>query len=261
MITIIKAELIRLLRKPFTIIAALGTILFGFVAALAVFSSARSTGEAGRRGTTIAALTGHGGATEAFAVGASFTGFLVFVTFIALVATEFSGGTFRSLLMRNPHRIKVLAGKLAGILLVAAGVLAIAELWTTAFSLVMAPSKDISTTGWFSTAGLVDGIRDYATVLAGVAGWAVFGTLLAVIFRSAPAALGVGFVWAGPFENITSRSWATGYKVFPGQVLASLIEGGSAELSLGRAIVTGAVYVAIAAVIAFTIVARRDVTS
>lgn len=262
MTTIIKAELIRLVRKPFVMIAWLGTLLFGFVAALAVFSSARETGTTSRReGTTLAALTGHGGATEAFAVGASFTGFLVFVTFIALIAAEFSGGTFRSLLMRNPHRIKVLAGKLVGVLLVAAAVLAVAELWTTVASLILAPSKDVSTANWFSLAGAVDGIRDYATVFCGVAGWAMFGTLLAVIFRSAPIALGVGFVWAGPFENITSRSWETGYRVFPGQVLASLIEGGSAELGLGRAIATAALYVASAAAIAFTIVSRRDVTS
>jgi ABC-type transport system involved in multi-copper enzyme maturation permease subunit len=262
MTTIIRAELIRLVRKPFVIAAGIGTVLFGFVAALAVFSSAQETGLTSRRqGTTIAALTGHGGATEAFAVGASFTGFLVFVTFIALIAAEFSGGTFRSLLMRNPHRIRVLAGKLIGVLIVAASVLAVTELCTTIASLIMAPTKDISTDNWFSLAGLVDGIRDYATVFAGVAGWAVFGTLLAVIFRSAPIALGVGFVWAGPFENITSRSWETGYRVFPGQVLASLIEGGSTELSLGRAVVTAAIYVAAAAAIALTIVSRRDVTS
>src|SRR5439155_22492076 len=58
-----------------------------------------------------------------------------------------------------------------------------------------------------------------------------WGTTLAVVFRSVPIALAVGFAWAGPFENITVDSWATGYRVFPGQVLASLIQGGTAELS------------------------------
>ena len=262
MTRIIKAELIRLVRRPFLMMAAIGTVVFGFVASLAVFSSAQSTGIASRRGgTTLAALTGHGGATEAFAVGASFTGFLVFVTFIALIAGEFSGGTFRSLVMRNPHRVKVLAGKLIGILIVAAGVLAAAEITTVLASLVVGPMKDISTDNWFSMTSLADAARDYGTVFAGVAGWAVLGTLLGVIFRSAPLALGVGFLWAGPFENITSRSWTTGYRVFPGQVLSSLIQGGSAELGLARAIFTATVYVAIAATLALTIVSRRDVTS
>jgi ABC-2 type transport system permease protein len=262
MITIIKAELQRLVRRRLVLMTILGTFAFAIVAALAVFSSAQTSGVASRRGgTTLAALTGHGGATEAFAIGASFTGFLIFVTFIAMIANEFSGGTFRSLVMRNPHRIQVIAGKLVGILVVAAAALAMAEVFTVLASLVMAPTKDIATDNWFSISSLADAVRDYATVFGGVIGWAVFGTMLAVIFRSAPLALGVGFAWAGPFENIISRSWTTGYRVFPGQVLASLIEGGTAELGLSRAVLTASIYAAIAAAIALVLVSRRDVTS
>ena len=110
-------------------------------------------------------------------------------------------------------------------------------------SLAMAPSKDIDTAAWFSMCGIGHALADYATVFAGVMGWAVFATTLAVIFRSVPLALGVGFAWAGPFENIIVDSWATGYRVFPGQVLAAIIQGGTPEISLGRAAVTGVVYV------------------
>ena len=262
MITIVKAELIRLVRRRFVIFSVIGTMLFGIVAALAVFASAQTTGVASRRsGTPLAALTGHGGATEAFAVGASFTGFLVFVTFIALIASEFSGGTFRALVMRNPHRLQVIVGKLVGILVVAAGALALAEFWTAIASIVIAPSKNIATGSWFSVSSVIDAVRDYATVFAGVIGWAIFGTMLAVIFRSAPLALGVGFAWAGPFENIIAKSWATGYRIFPGQVLASLIQGGTVELGLSRAIFTATCYAAMAAAIAMVLVSRRDVTS
>jgi hypothetical protein len=128
-------------------------------------------------------------------------------------------------------------------------------------SLIVAPTKDISTAEWFSLASMGEALRDYGTVFAGVAGWAVFGTTLAVIFRSAPLALGVGFAWAGPFENIVVDSWQTGYRFFPGQVLASLIRGGTAELSIGRALLTAAVYCAIAAAATLALVSRRDVTA
>jgi len=193
-------------------------------------------------------------------VGASFVGFFVFVTFIALIATEFSGGTFRALLLRDPHRLRLIVGKLVGILVVAAGVVALTELLTFALSLLVAPGQDISTSNWFSVRSAGAGLRDYATVLAGVAGWAVFGTTLAVVFRSAPLALGVGFAWAGPFENIVVDSWSAGFRYFPGQVLASLIQGGTTELAVGRAVVTAAVYAAVAAGIALLVVSRRDVT-
>jgi hypothetical protein len=243
---------------------AAAALLFSVVATLTVFSTARDSGAgpASRRaGTTVAALAEHGGGTEAFAVGASFVGFLVFVTIIALVASEFSGGTFRAVLLRNPHRLQVLVGKLAGILLVAAGVVALAELLTFAMSLAVAPGQDVSTSDWFSMSSVGAGLRDYVTVLGGVAGWAVFGTTLAVIFRSAPLALGVGFAWAGPFENIIVDSWQAGYRWFPGQVLASLIQGGTTELGIGRAVLTATLYAAVAAAASLVLVSRRDVTA
>ena len=67
--------------------------------------------------------------------------------------------------------------------------------------------------------------------------------------------------WAGPFENIVVDSWDTGFKVFPGQVLGSMIRGGTVELGMGRAVATAAIYTAIAAVTALVLVSRRDVTA
>jgi len=263
MTRIIRAELLRLVRRRTMVVTSAAALAFSVVATLTVFSSARASGGGPSRqaGTTLAALSDHGGGTEAFAVGASFVGFLVFVTIIALVASEFSGGTFRAMLLRDPHRLRVIVGKLAGILLVAAGVVALAEAITFAMSLVVAPSKDIATAGWFSLDGVGAGLRDYVTVLGGVTGWAIFGTTLAVIFRSAPLALGVGFAWAGPFENIIVDSWQAGYRYFPGQVLASLIQGGTTELGIGRAVLTTVVYAGVAAAATLVLVSRRDVTA
>jgi ABC-type transport system involved in multi-copper enzyme maturation permease subunit len=259
---IIRAELTRLLRRPTLVVAALGALAFSLISSTTVLSSAADNTVASRAGgATLAALNGNGGGTEAFAVGASFVGFLVFVTFIALIASDLAGGTFRALLLRDPHRLRLIVGKLVGILIVAAGVLAFAEAVTVLLSLALARSQDVSTSHWFSLASVGDGLVDYATALAGVAGWAVFGTTLAVIFRSAPLALGVGFAWAGPFENIVVDSWSTGFKVFPGQVLGSLIRGGTVELGMERAAVTAAVYTALAATVSLVLVSRRDVTA
>ena len=262
MTRIIRAELTRLVRRRTIVAAAAGSVAFAALATLTVSASADDTAVRSRQGgTTLAELTGAGGGTEAFAVGASFAGFLVFVTFIALIASEFSGGTFRALLLREPNRLRVIVGKLAGVLLVAAGVVAVFEVTTFVLSVAVAPSQDVGTGEWFTLAGLGAAAGDYLTVLAGVAGWAVFGTTLAVIFRSAPMALGVGFAWAGPFENIVVDSWDTGFRVFPGQVLGSMIRGGTVELGMGRAVTTAALYTAVAAAVTLLLVTRRDVTA
>jgi ABC-2 type transport system permease protein len=262
MIRIVQAELQRLLRRRTIVATAAASVAFADVATLVVFSAAKDSGPpTGRGATTVADLAGSGGGSEAFAVASSFVGFFVFVTFIALVATEFSGGTFRALLLRDPHRVRLIAGKLAGALIVAAGAIALAEVVSFGLSVAMAPSKDIDTGTWFSLDGLGHAVANYGTVFAGITGWAIFGTTLAVIFRSVPLALGVGFAWAGPFENIIVDSWNTGFRVFPGQVLAGIIQGGTADISLTRAAVTGAAYVGIAAAATATLLTRRDVTS
>jgi len=260
---IIKAEVMRLVRRRTVLVALAAALVFAVVTTLTVFASAKTAGIANSRrgGTTLAQLAGSGGATQAFAVGASFAGFLVFVTFIAVIAAEFSGGTFRALLIRDPHRLRLIVGKVVGLLLVAAGIAAASEIFSVVLSIVIAPTKNIDTSTWISFAGIGHAGRDYLTVVAGITGWAVFGATLAVIFRSAPLALAVGFAWAGPFENIVVDSWSTGYRVFPGQVLASLIRGGTVELGFRRALATTVLYTGVAAAATLVLISRRDVTA
>ena len=106
---VMNAQLGRFLRPRTAIVVALAALAFGLVATLSVFSSPSVADTVGRRGgAPLATLTGTGGGTEAFAIAASFAGFLVFVSVIALVASEFSGGTFRALVLRQPHRIRVI---------------------------------------------------------------------------------------------------------------------------------------------------------
>ena len=248
------------------ILAALvGAVAFAVVATLTVFSSPLVAGAADSRrgGATLAALTGAGGGTEAFAVGASFAGFLVFVTFIALVGDRVLGRHVPGAAAPRPAP--------------AAGDRRASSPGSWSSPPGSSRSPRSLTFGIVARDGSGEGHLDESsgsrwpasatpaattlTVLAGVAGWAVFGTTLAVIFRSAPLALGVGFAWAGPFENIVVDSWNTGYRVFPGQVLGSLIRGGTTELAMGRAVATALVYTGIAAVACLALVVRRDVTS
>jgi ABC-type transport system involved in multi-copper enzyme maturation permease subunit len=235
--------------------------VFALVATLVVYSSSPARGPVGPQGgTTLELLGRQGGATEAFAVGMSFVGFFVFVSITALLAGEFANGTFRAVLLRNPRRLEVIAGKLVGILVVAAALLAFAELSSTAISFLLAGGKDVSTSEWLTAGSALDGLGDFARAFAGVAGWGIFGATLAVLLRSTPLALGVGIAWAGPFENIIVDGWTTGLRVFPGQVLRAIMNGGTPELGLGRAAVTGLLYAAVAGAVCLTVLSRRDVT-
>jgi ABC-2 type transport system permease protein len=260
MIRSFNAELVKLRRRRVAVAATVGALAFAVIASTAVFLSAE-TGQPRGRGATIASLGEAGGATEAFALGVSFTGLVVLVLFIANFAGEFSQGTIRTLLMRQPRRLGLLGGKMAALLVLVAGVLALAELLTVAASAAIAPSQDVDTGSWFGVDALGQAAGDYATALLGVTAWALFGMAIAVFVRSIPVALGIGVVWAGPFEHIIQDSWTSADRWFPGLLLESLAAGGTDEVAFGRALALVAVYVTVAASAAAVVFVRRDVTA
>jgi ABC-2 type transport system permease protein len=260
MIRSFKAELLKLRRRRVALVAAVGALAFAVIASTAVFLAATETAEPGDRGATIESLSQAGGATEAFALGVSFTGLLVLVLFIANLAGEFSQGTFRTLLMRQPRRLALLAGKMAALLVFIAGVLALAELLTVGASAAIAPSQDVVTSSWFGLDGLGQAAGDYGTAMLGVTAWALLGMAIAVFVRSIPVALGIGIVWAGPFEHILQDSWTSADSWLPGLLLESVAAGGTDEVAFGRALALVAVYLAVAVSAAAVVFARRDVT-
>ena len=70
----------------------------------------------------------------------------------------------------------LIVGKLVGALVVAAGAAGAGRgRCRSACRWLLAPSKDIDTAAWFSLGGIGHALGDYVTVLAGVAGWAIFG--------------------------------------------------------------------------------------
>lgn len=257
-----RAELLKLRRRRILIAAALSALAFAVITTIAVLLSAKPAGGGPPgRAPTIESLGQAGGVAQAFSTGASFVGILVLVLFIANFAGEFSQGTFRTLLMRQPRRIELLAGKLAALLVCAAAVLALAEVLTIVVSLTFAPTQDISTASWLTVDGLGQAVSGYATALLFVTAWASLGAALAVLVRSAPIALGIGIAWSGPIEHLTESFWATAAHWFPGLLLEAFAVGGTADASSSHALLVLVVYVAAAASAAALTFKRRDLTA
>jgi ABC-2 type transport system permease protein len=262
MITTFRAELVKVLRARVLAITAVATAIFAVGSTLIVLAAAEPDGARGSgRDVTIASLSDAGGGTEVFTTAISFVGTLLFVLFVGVVAVEFSRGTFRTMLMHQPRRIRLLAGKVAALLAVAAVVLAAAEVLSWAVARLFAPSQDVATGQWLSLDALGQGIADFRAVLFWVTGYAVLGTMVAVLARSVPVALAVGIAWAGPFEHLLQDAWDPASRFFPGLLLEAFVAGGTADVDATRAFVTVAAYAAAAAVVAGTVFARRDMTA
>lgn len=259
MIRAFRAELVKLRRRRVLLVTAFVVVLFAVGGAAVVLAAAEPAVVAMRgRGLTLEALADAGGGTDVFRTAASFAGFFVFVVFVGAAAVEFGRGTFRTMLLRQPRRLRLLAGRTAGLLAFAAVVLLGAEVLTWTAARLLAPSQDVAADSWTSLAGLGQGVADYAVVLFWVTGYAVLGTTLAVLSRSVAVALGIGIAWAGPFEHLVQDAWAPAGRIFPGLLLEAVAAGGTPDVSASRAFVTVAAYVAAAALVAGTCFARRD---
>jgi ABC-type transport system involved in multi-copper enzyme maturation permease subunit len=261
MIAALRAELVKLRRRRVLLVTAVTTLAFTIGSTVIVLASAEPTGDPRNRGVTLASLADAGGGTEVFTTAVSFAGTFLFVVFVGAVAVEFSRGTFRTMLLHEPRRVRLLAGKMAGLLFFAALVLAAAEALTWVAARLLAPSQNVATGEWTSVAALGDALTDYASVLFWVTGYALLGMTVAVLVRSVPVALAIGIAWAGPFEHLLQDAWAAADRLFPGLLLEAFVAGGTTDVSASRALLTVTVYVLIAATIAAATFARRDITA
>ena len=262
MIAAVRAELVKVLRRRVLLIAAVATSVFAVGSAAIVLAAAEPASQSpSGRDVTVATLSDAGGGTEVFTTAVSFAGTFLFVVFVGVVAVEFSRGTFRTMLMYQPRRLRLLAGKTAALIAFAAGLLGAAEALTWVAAKLLAPSQGVATGAWFSADALGQAGTDYGSVLFWVSGYALLGTTVAVVVRSVPVALAIGIAWAGPFEHLLQDAWAPATRFFPGLLLEAFVAGGTSEVSSERAALMVSVYVAIAAVLAGATFSRRDVTA
>jgi ABC-2 type transport system permease protein len=233
---------------------------FGVITTLANFLSAQpAASSAPGRGTTLEALGAAGGATEAFRVGTGFLGVLVVVVFAARMATEFSHGTLRTLLVHEPRRWRVVTGKTPALFVFGAVMFAVAAALSVLLSLALAPGQDVSTTHWFGVDGVLAAGGDYLSAIGGLLGWGTFGTLLAVVFRSVPIVVAIGVAWAGPFEHLLSEAWTSAFRLLPGLQFEALAAGGNVDVSYLYALALGALHGALAVAAGLTSVSRHDI--
>ena len=258
---VVRAELATLGRRRVLVTTALATAAFAVITTLATFLSAEpASGPSQGRGTTLESLADPGGGTEAFSLGIGFVGLLVLVAFIARLAGEFSHGTLRTVLIKEPRRLRVVLGKLAALVGFMAAVLLLAEALSFAASVLIAPTQDVATANWYGLDAIGDAAGNYAAALAGTLGWALYGMTLALLLRSVAIAVGVGVAWAGPLEHITAESWQAAERWFPGLQLETLAGGGTSDLSSERALLLTAIYATVAVAAGLLTLSRRDIS-
>ncbi len=264
MIRSIRAELLKL-RRPGVILGGTGAfVLFAVLTTALTFVTAKRDPGRFSVGTTPASslhrLAEASGLTRGFEITGGFLGLLVFVLFLTSFTGEYSRGTIRVLLTRQPGRARLLGGKLLALAACMAIALLVAEVASAGVAVPLAHLRDVSTSTWFTAAGLRHAAVDYRNALLAALGYGTLGACLGILVRSTPIALGIGIAWLGPVEHITQLSWSDAERWFPGLLLDALPMGGTALVPYHRALLATAIAIAVAFTIAAVRFVRRDVS-
>jgi len=265
MIRSFRAELLKL-RRPSIIYggsaALVGFTLLATVLTITTATKTLAPPTPGRgQAATFGQLAETGGLTLGFSNAAALIGVIVLVLFATSITAEYGQGTVRTMLIRQPGRVRLLAGKLAALLACVAAALLVTEIISMIAAVVLARTRDIPTTQWFTAAALGNAAGDYANALFAAAMFGIFGTALGVLLRSTPLALSIGLAWLLPLENIMSNSWSDAGRWLPGLLSRAIGSGDTTVVSYERAVTLIAIYAAVALVVASISFVRRDVTT
>ena len=228
-----------------------------------------------------------GGASEAFVTGAvlstsdgsvfaitnlaSLLGVVALALFASNMAGEFNKGTIRMLFVTEPNRVKLLAGKLAG--LASFMVVGMAATLTASVGIgaLLAPGAGVDTSAWWTIEGFSTIGSSYLNVTAAVLVPGLIGAAIAVLTRSSAIAISVGAAYFVLGEALVAFFWDTLGEWGPSAVSNALAVGGTGGagmmgadapvIAYATAAILALGYGVVSVAISSAVLSRRDVTS
>ena len=255
----LRSELVKLSRRTLLVGTYAGLGLAASLFTILLFVQAPRTGGGGL--PSLAQLAQPNGLIHGVSRAAVLLGVVAFGIAASQIANEYSLGTLRQLLVRQPRRPVFLAGKYLGVVLFLVGAVLFSSAVATGVAFVMAHLRGVPTAAWTSGTGIADLTRALGDLVLATVGFATFGLVVGLLFRSSVAAIIVGFVWLLPFENIVARIVPQTASWLPGQLLQFLAEGGSATADFSHSLVLSGFYLLVAMAAAAIVFQRKDVTA
>ena len=263
MFNVVKAEL-RKLRRQTLFFGTMGAAIFfkGLITSF-IYLMIDSPQGNGDRGRSISreVLTLASGSVNGFASVGGFLGIIALCVFAAQTAQEYTYGTLRNLLIRQPGRMKILIGKLISMVLFGLVMILIAAVISIAISYILAPGAKVSTDLWFTSAGVEAIFTTFVNVTISVVAFGIVGMVLGLLLRSPISAISFGVLWILIIEVLLMAVKNSLQSWLPGAQLSAIASGGSPDLTYTHALTVGGIYVAVGAIVASVLFVRRDVAN
>jgi ABC-type transport system involved in multi-copper enzyme maturation permease subunit len=254
----------RKLRRPTLFLGTLGAALF-FTGLTTSFLYLMIDSEQGNsdRGRQVSReiLNLASGSVFGFASVGGLLGIIALCVFAAQTAQEYTYGTLRNLLVRQPGRIRLLVGKLIAMKIFALLLVAIAAIVSIGLSVALSDRAKVSTDLWFTSAGFEAIGQSLLNVTISVIYFGIFGMVLGLLLRSPISAISIGVLWLLIIENLIGAVKPVTLDWMPGNQLSTIAQGGTPDVSYSHALILGSFYVFIGTLLATVLFSRRDVAN
>jgi ABC-type transport system involved in multi-copper enzyme maturation permease subunit len=263
MINVFKAEW-RKLRRPTlfigTMLASAG--LTGLVTSLLFLLIDSPQGNSDRGNViTREVLALPSGLTIGFSNAAGLLGIVALCVFAAQTAQEYTYGTLRNLLVRQPRRLQLLLGKYVSMASFAIVMVTFAAAISMSIAFGLSGKAKVSTDAWVTSDALHEVAKTFGNVLLSVIAFGTVGMILGLLLRSPISAISLGVIWLLIVENILIAVKASLGKWMPGNLITTIATGGSSEVSYTHATSMVAIYLLVSTAIVIMLFKRRDVSN
>jgi ABC-2 type transport system permease protein len=246
------------LRRPTLLLSTfLGLAFAASLFVILMFSQATANGGL----VTLHQLAQPNGLVIGVARASMLLGVVAFGLAASQVASEYSLGTLRQLLVRQPRRAVLLSGKMLGTITFLVLALCFAAVVALIVAVAAAQSRHVPTSAWFTGTGLSDLFRELGDLTLATIGYSILGMALGQFVRSAVFAVIIGFAWLVAVENIITRIVPSTEQWLPGASITAVASGGVEGVGYAHGMILGVVYVVVAIGAAMTVFLRSDVTA
>ncbi len=250
------------IRRPAMILGGAGAMVGFAVLAIVLTLNRLGSARGGPGGVVVAAqVAASDGFATLMGVSATFIGVIALAVCAVAIGMEYGNGTLRNLLVRQPQRWRLLAGKLLALGSFLALAVALAYGAALGTALLLAPGHGISTAAWFTGAGVGSLCATAGNLLLATLAWGAIGAGLATVLRSTAVAIAGGLAYALVVENLLTAAWSGGAQWLPGQLIDAIARGGTAAVSYASALELVGLYLLVAGAIIGLLFQRRDVAA
>jgi hypothetical protein len=257
------SEWTKLKRRTLLLSTFLGLATAASLAVVLIFTNAPATGDGGGL-PSLQQLARPNGLIFGLTRITFLLGVVAFGLAASQTASEYGLGTLRQLLVRQPRRVTLLLGKMLGVVTFMMLATLFASVVAFIAANIMATSRGVSTTQWFSGTGWGDLLNALGNIELAIIGWSVLGLVVGQFLRSAVASVIVGFAWLLIMEQFILTRIVPGTAPWlPGIEMSTVAAGGNKDFGItySHGLIVGAVYIVVAVLAASVTFARRDVTA